>query len=91
MRSPILNLCLLGVRILYDLGLDINYKNSKFSKVLPKKCLKFDPSRRDNTVKLNLDFILLPARVDLILGEERRKRAVLRVHGIGCSKLFLNS
>ena len=55
---------LLVLEILLDFGPDASYKQGGFSKILPKKGLKFVPSRGDGIVTFNLSFVLLPVEVN---------------------------
>lgn len=66
MKSSILNFLLLVLKIPLDLSPDANYKNSGFSKILPKKSLEFVPNRKNGTATFNLSLVLLPAEVDFI-------------------------
>lgn len=67
MKSPILNLFLPVLRILFNLNPDAYHKGGRFSKVLPKKYLKFVLSKKNGIIIFNLDLVLLPIKVDLIL------------------------
>lgn len=69
MKSLILNLLLLVLRIPLDLSPDAGHKDSRFSETLPEKSLGFVPSRKASIVIFNLGFVLLPAEVDLISEE----------------------
>lgn len=87
MKSPILNLFLLILRIPLDYSPDTNHKNGGFSKTLLKKSLKFVLSKRDGTIIFNLGLLLLLAKVDFILKDQNYERDVLGAYGIGCVKI----
>lgn len=53
-----------------------------------KKSFEFDSSRRDNTVALNLSFILLSAKVDFIIEKEKCKKDAFKIGGIGHIKII---
>lgn len=53
-----------------------------------KKNFEFDSSRRDNTVALNLSFILLPAEVDFIIEKQNCKKDAFKIGGIGYVKII---
>lgn len=65
-KSPILNVFLLMLRIPLDLCLDASHKDNRFSKALPENSLEFAPSKKDSTVAFNLALMLLPTEVDSI-------------------------
>lgn len=56
---------------------------------MPKKSPKFVLSRRNSTVVFNLDLVLLPVKVDLILKKRGRKRDALNVCSINHIKIVL--
>lgn len=68
-KSLIFYFFLLVIEILFNFYLDIGYKQDKFSKILPKKYLKFVLSRENSIVALNLNIVLLLAEIDLVTEE----------------------
>lgn len=84
-----MNLFLLVLRILLDLSLDINYKDSEFSKTLLEKDHDFVQSKGDDTVIFNLGLVLLPAKINPIPEKQSYKRNALRVYGNGYVKIVL--
>lgn len=67
MKSVVLYFFMLVLEILLNLSLDICYKNSKFLKTLLEKSLKFVSNNEDSILAFYLSFILLLAKIDLIL------------------------
>lgn len=65
-KSLILNFFLLVLGIPLDFGPDAGHKSGRFSKILYRKSLKFVLSKKNDAIAFNLDFVLLPAEVDLI-------------------------
>lgn len=70
-----------------NLYLDVDYKQGRFSKILPKKSFKFVSCKKNNTIVFNLSFILLSAKVNLILEEESCKRYILITCSTNCIKI----
>lgn len=66
MRGSILYFFLFVLGILLIHGSDTSHKQSRFSKTLLDKNLKFVLNRDSSTVVFNLGLILLPAKVDPI-------------------------
>lgn len=52
-----------------------------------KKRLKFVLSKRDNIIIFNISFILLPAKIDLILEKQSCKKNILKTCGTGYIKI----
>lgn len=71
-----------------NLGLDISYKQGEFSITLPDKGLKFVPSKKNDTVVFNLDFMLIPAEIDFILEKRDYKGDTLKVNDTGAIKII---
>lgn len=88
-KSLILNLFLLMLRILLDLSPDANHKGGRFSKTLPEKSLEFVLIRGDDTIIFNLDLVLLAVKVASILEEQNYKRNMLKTRNIGRVKMVL--
>lgn len=65
-KSPILKLLLLVLKIPLDFSLDASYKSNRFSKTLPEKSLEFVSSGRNGIIAFNLGLVLLLAEVDSI-------------------------
>lgn len=84
---------LLGIPL--NLRLDVDHKQDRFSKSLIKKDLEFVLSKEDSLVALNLDLVLLLAKVDSILKvdfipeKQGCKKNILMAHGIGHIKIIL--
>lgn len=89
MKSSILNLFLLILRILLNFGLDASYKSSGFSKILLEKNFEFIPSGRDGIVIFNFGFMLLLAKVDFISKEQSYKRDALKTFNIDHIEIIL--
>lgn len=77
------------LRILFNLGLDISYKQSRFFEVLLKKSLKFVLNKKSGLVTLNFDLILLLVKVDPILEKQSYKRDALLACSISYIKMIL--
>lgn len=88
MGGIILNLLLLMLKILLDLGLDIGYKQSRFSETQPEKSLKFVLSRRNSIVAFILGFILLPIEVNFISKKQGCKGDMLVAYRISYVKMI---
>lgn len=84
-----MNLLLLVLRILFDLGLDVGYKQNTFSKILPEKNFKFVPSKRNSIVVFILGLVLLSVESDFILKKQGRKRDTLVVYNTSYIKMIL--
>lgn len=78
MKSLILTLILLVLRIPLDFSPNVGHKSSRFFKTLPKKGFEFVPSRKNNIVAFKLDFMLLPAKINPISEKQGHKRNMLR-------------
>lgn len=65
-KKPNLVLFSIDLKIPLNFCSNAGYKQGGFSKTLLEKSLKFVLSRRDGTVALNLSFVLLSAKADLI-------------------------
>ena len=72
-----------------NLGLDIGYKQVRFSETLTEKKLEFVPSKRGGPVVFNLGLVLLLAKVNLILEKQSYKENGLVVRGTGRVKMIL--
>ena len=68
-RSPVLYFFLLVLQVSFDFTPDVVYKRGGFSKTLSEKSLEFVLSEGSNPVPLDLNFVLLPAKIDPILEE----------------------
>lgn len=66
MKSSILNLLLLILKIFLDFSSNTSYKSGEFSKTLPEKDFEFVWSGREGTIIFNMSFLLLLAEVDSI-------------------------
>lgn len=88
-KSLILYLYLLVLRISLDCNLDGSHKNNRFSKTLLKKKFEFVPCRRYNTLAFNLGLLLLPVEVNIISEKQGLKKDMLEAHGISCVKMVL--
>lgn len=88
-KSPILNLFLLVLKISLDFSLDASYKGDRLSKILSEKNLEFVSSKKNGTIKFNLGLMHLPAEIDSILKKQGYKGDALGVCGIGHIKIVL--
>lgn len=75
------------LKISLDFNPDATYKGSRFSKILPKKGFEFIPSRKNSTITLNWSFVLLLAKIDLILEEQDEKKDTLRARSTDYVKI----
>lgn len=66
MTSSILYFFLLVLKIPLNFSLDIIYKQSRFFKILAKKCFKLAPNKRDDTFMFDLSLVLLLAEIEYI-------------------------
>ena len=64
---------MLVFEILLDLGLDANYKQGGFSKILLKKGLQFALSSANGIVAFNLSFVLLLMEVNPVFKKQGRE------------------
>ena len=87
-RLLILYFLLLVFEIPFNLGLNISYKWGESSKTLVEESLKFILSKQSAIVIFNLSFILLLAKIDLILEEQSNKKATLIVCSFGRIKML---
>lgn len=71
-----------------DFSLNINYKQDRFCLILLKKNLEFVSSSGDDTVTFVFNFMLLLAKVDLILKKLDYKENVLMACGFGHIKII---
>lgn len=88
MRSLVLNFLLLVLKISLNLSLDAIYKYCRFSKTILEKSLKFILNKKNRTIAFNLNFVLLPAKVNLILEKQNYKRDILAAHGTSLVKMI---
>lgn len=88
MRNPILNFFLLVLKILLNLCLDAYHKYNRFSKTLTKKDFKFVSSKKNSIFMFYTNFLLLPAKIDLILEKQIYKEITLVAFNIGCVKII---
>lgn len=79
MKGSVLYFVQLVLRMLLNLGPDIDYKRGKFSQTLLKKVFEFILSEKSAIVALNLGLMLLLTEVDLISGKQSYKRDALIV------------
>lgn len=88
MGNLILYFLLLVLEISFNLYPNISYEQVKFSETLPKKGVKFVPSREDSTIALNLSFVLLPAGVDPVAKKQDCKKNLFKTHGTDYVKMI---
>ena len=88
-RGPILYFFLLVLGIPLDFDPDASHKQGGFSKTLLEKSLEFVPNKKDSIVAFNLSFVLLPAEINPVLEEQRRKKDAFVASGPGCIKMIL--
>lgn len=88
-ENLILNFLLLVLRILLDFSSDAGYKSDRFFEILPKKGIEFVASRRNDTVVFNLNFMLLPTKVDHILEKQGYKKIMLGARDTSHIKIVL--
>lgn len=77
------------LRILLNLCLDADHKQGRFPKTLLEKDFEFILSRKGHTISFDLDFMLLPAKIDPVTKQRSRKEHALRAHSIGRVKIIL--
>lgn len=80
---------MLILRIQFNFSLNAIYKQGRFFKILSKKDLKFILSRRNSIIVFNLNFILLPAKIDLVTEKQICKKYMLGNRGSGHIKIIL--
>ena len=80
---------LLVLEIPLDLGPDASHEQGGFLETLPKKGLKFVPSRGDGIVAFHLSFVLLLAEVNPISKERGRKGDAFMARGSGRVEMIL--
>lgn len=68
---------------------DTSQKCDEFSKTLPKKSFKFSLYKRNSIVVFNISFVLLLAKINLILKEQGRGKDILGACGTGYVKIVL--
>lgn len=71
-----------------NLGLNTSLKQSRFFQTLLKKNLEFVSNRKNSTITLNLDHILLSIEVDLIIEKQNYKKDALVTYNIACIKMI---
>lgn len=80
---------MLVFKISLNLGLDNSHKQGGFSKNLSKKSLKLVLNKESSTIAFNLNFILLPAEVNLVLEKKSRKKNAYMACSFSCVKKIL--
>ena len=75
--------------ILFDLCLDISYKQDGFFKTFLKEGIEFIPSKGDSIVAFNQSFVLLPVEVNPIIKEQSCKRDLFIDYRSGFVEIIL--
>lgn len=88
-ESRILYFFLLVLIIPLNLSLNINDKQCRFFKTLLEKNFELFPSSRNGTITFHVSYMLLPAKVDLILEKQGCKKNLFGAYSINYIKKIL--